>query len=752
MFSCDKVITIPQTSDICWFNAILMAIFYSQYSRKLLYHNFEGKKDKFSRIMNDIIKHNYIRTGQVIKYFEFMKPQNILKYINVDKTDLLKEFKTRKSYNIKNIETFLALFLNSLGKNILDIIIYNNYFYANYYSMLPIFIDNLSNTKSIDNWCGISDKDPEYIIAHKLISPANNLYKTLFLNDLFYKREIETKLNLKNYAIDIKGLIDLDDEIFYNGNKYILDSVLLYNYNSLDQNHLIAGITCKNNHYVYNGWIRAINNGDDISANIDNDVLPCELMKFDWNVKKDYKFCLNPNLCKLDPKLDTEDHCFSFNQHKYSIFIYVKDTSLLSSVDTNLSIVSSLTLPSLKANTSDFSELVFKNATHKIQYIKDRKERKKQQTIYKKEFKSVVLFTKFNSKFYLTIDEYLDKENLLLIKNPNKIIIDSLETDNLGIGHIDQLEYILNIDNYINITLVEDSSNNTLIYNGYKYILSTTSSNRNIYKLETNAKKRYLSPPIKLKPVCKKFLETSKQLLDFETATKPSVEYFQELDNFLTNTSDDIKINRSYCVVSGGSTNNRTTYIDCILTSFFNNKNSIIEELFFKKQLKNKNAIAIRNEFKSYYDTKSFNRDELLNTIQIYYNDFIIQNPEYPKIRWANGKYNFTDLIILLQMIFNFDKIKILLSYNEKFKIIEKKETTIKTIKITKISSTMLKTKLDKLALNTIIIRLSDDYKCFYKFNNKWYDNNNKLIGNITVTLNDYIKMQNYKIVSCVYY
>jgi hypothetical protein len=133
MFSCDKVITIPQTSDICWFNAILMAIFYSQYSRKLLYHNFEGKKDKFSRIMNDIIKHNYIRTGQVIKYFEFMKPQNILKYINVDKTDLLKEFKTRKSYNIKNIETFLALFLNSLGKNILDIIALNFVLMLTYY-------------------------------------------------------------------------------------------------------------------------------------------------------------------------------------------------------------------------------------------------------------------------------------------------------------------------------------------------------------------------------------------------------------------------------------------------------------------------------------------------------------------------------------------------------------------------------------------------------------------------------------------
>lgn len=33
---CETVITIPQNETTCWFNTILMSIFYSEYSRKLL--------------------------------------------------------------------------------------------------------------------------------------------------------------------------------------------------------------------------------------------------------------------------------------------------------------------------------------------------------------------------------------------------------------------------------------------------------------------------------------------------------------------------------------------------------------------------------------------------------------------------------------------------------------------------------------------------------------------------------------------
>jgi hypothetical protein len=405
MISCDKVITIPQTRDTCWFNAILMAIFYSQHSRKLLYHHFEGKEDKFSRIMNDIIKHNYIKTEQSNQYFKFMKPQNILKYMNTDTKKIFKYFKTEKSYGFYE-ELFLPFFLKSLNKNVLDIIIYNydsTSYYANFYSLINTFEilegDITTNVKiDIDKWIGLNSKDiqdPEYILVHKcyIESERNNVYTNLFYNKTITDPSIKKLLNLKNYPriIDIKGLQDLNNDIFfYNGNKYILDSILLSDYNSEEINssgHAIAGITCKNNRYVYNGWIRTTN--DPAMLNNHTRLLPCELMKFHWDVNKDEKFCLNPQLCKLDTNIKPDDLCFSFNKLGKATLIYVKDTSALKSIDTNSSISSSLTLPSLKSDSSDFSELDFKDIDEKSAYIDDRKSRKEQQELYKTRIKKM---------------------------------------------------------------------------------------------------------------------------------------------------------------------------------------------------------------------------------------------------------------------------------------------------------------------------------------------------------------------------
>ncbi len=62
---CHDVITIPQTDNLgtCWFNAVLMSILYSQYSRNLLLtnNNLDKKKDKISKILNQLLKHNYIK-------------------------------------------------------------------------------------------------------------------------------------------------------------------------------------------------------------------------------------------------------------------------------------------------------------------------------------------------------------------------------------------------------------------------------------------------------------------------------------------------------------------------------------------------------------------------------------------------------------------------------------------------------------------------------------------------------------------
>jgi len=732
MFSCDNVITIPQYRNTCWFNAILMAIFYSQHSRKLLFHYFEEKKDKFSRIMNHIIKHNYIRDEEANKYFEFMGPENILKYINGDKTELFKRFRKNKNYGYYS-DTFLPFFLRSLNKKFLDIIIYEDNCYANFYSTLPPFFTNIykedGKTLNIDfeKWSDIdSETTTDYIIINKL-SPSDDtslsLYREMFLEEYYNSERLED-INLKHFDIDINiDVHHFNNEIYYNGVRYVLDSVLLTNNNSfeIDSGHEIAGITCKNNRYVYNGWFRTTNDAG-MPANFGSLLLPCELMKFDWDVNNDVKFCLDKKRCKLGNIHDKTQMCFSFNDNNYTTLIYVKDTSFSSLEDVNLPQLSSLTLPSLKSNTSDFSELEDEGND---EYIINRKRRKQKQEEYKKTAKksNKLSFIKFKSNYYL------NKDDLLTIVNPNQISIYDMKFDYLGISHIKELEYLLNINSYNNIKLNVNDDNNTLEYNDYTYRLSIEEQEdgMRLYELidKTGEIKIQAQPTLKkVKEGCS--IHTKDEFLKFKSLGIASSSYLQDIMKILNIRSEDYYNEDDRRIAEGMQSitgENNTSYIDCMLLAFFNNKNSTIEELFFKKQLKNKYEIAIQNEFKSYYKYKHYDKINLLKAIQEYYNDFISQNPEFPKIQWARGKYNFTDLIILLQMIFNFNKnkIKISLSYNEKYKIIAKKELTIKAIKITKLkSSSSLPLSLP---LKAIIVRQKDKYECIHTNNYKKINN-----------------------------
>ena len=81
---CDTVITIPQTAGTCWFNALLMMIFYSQNSRKLLlqYNNFSDKNDELSIIFKSMLYKNYIKNPKIFKYLKYKSPQHILSLLN----------------------------------------------------------------------------------------------------------------------------------------------------------------------------------------------------------------------------------------------------------------------------------------------------------------------------------------------------------------------------------------------------------------------------------------------------------------------------------------------------------------------------------------------------------------------------------------------------------------------------------------------------------------------------------------------
>ena len=87
---CKNVITIPQSDDIgsCWFNTLLMSILYSQNSRKLLlndnYLERRPPSDKTSKLLNQLLRKNYIQHDNAYDYFKYMRPEKILKYLMVN--------------------------------------------------------------------------------------------------------------------------------------------------------------------------------------------------------------------------------------------------------------------------------------------------------------------------------------------------------------------------------------------------------------------------------------------------------------------------------------------------------------------------------------------------------------------------------------------------------------------------------------------------------------------------------------------
>jgi hypothetical protein len=113
------------------------------------------------------------------------------------------------------------------------------------------------------------------------------------------------------------NLTTMADEIEYNGYMYILDSVILTNFNNVPpMNHTIVGMTCKKKKYIYNGIPYMGNRGH-----------PCHLIKHDWNIRSDKDFYLSDNDCVMHarPKYfgGFSERCFNFSKGR-RILIYVR--------------------------------------------------------------------------------------------------------------------------------------------------------------------------------------------------------------------------------------------------------------------------------------------------------------------------------------------------------------------------------------------------------------------------------------------
>lgn len=261
---CKKLFTIPQFSNTCWFNVVLVVFFYSDLMKQLiLQHSKRWKKTTgLRKIFLEMIAN---------RRYSYDVPRYILNRLYRENKDDwyfipkdLEESGTSSEYIVKVLK------------------------YLNIHSVIILVL--VGNDLYYQHSKYIKITNPEVIIV---IIPTE--FEIIGIEKLLYKKSFKLQIDLQ-----------------INQNPYKLDSCVLVNwnhFNSDDPRHAIAGVTCNHERYIYNGWLKIGTKS------------PCHLMEFDWfNEKND--FCLDRKLCKVT-EIKNKKMCYNMARDD-RLFIYVK--------------------------------------------------------------------------------------------------------------------------------------------------------------------------------------------------------------------------------------------------------------------------------------------------------------------------------------------------------------------------------------------------------------------------------------------
>jgi len=352
---CSNVMTIPQFGGTCWFNAILMAVLYSQNSRKILLNICDtwDTKNKFLMICREILLKYYKYSREAVVFFNKFKPEVILFHmLNNFKDERIKR-KIKKAIREKGYDEiggnthYITNVYKNLGVKCLDITYLkdSNKYLINLYKFFKylmiaengdFYIDDetiksLKRSKEIEEIKEILYGDgPDVLIFH-----SSDVYNSII--ESCYKDVKKCNVRLghvynasnKEYGIleNIDGLKEHRDIITFNERKYKLESCLLSSYNTNDSSssirHAAVGLQCNNFKYVYNGWDTKETYLEKEKF-IDEDIyIACNLIPYPWDLNYDDEICFTQKSCDLVK--DKKDDCiFNFYRSKNKTLVYIR--------------------------------------------------------------------------------------------------------------------------------------------------------------------------------------------------------------------------------------------------------------------------------------------------------------------------------------------------------------------------------------------------------------------------------------------
>jgi hypothetical protein len=332
---CSRILTPKQVGPICWFMSTFVAMFYSQRSRKILLKasNYWDTKKRLFELLNDILHNKYLKKkGEGYDNFSDNTFIELLSLLYREKKESFPfNPKHKKMLNaflpqlyIGNLYTILGIDYKMFDYSTKNFKLTYSYLNKDYDDLRIFKIKGETIIDEIKDVEGIS-KLPKYeeddnttppILIVRVYAYDIPIYDSVLSNNI-------VPVTSKNSNIGYRRA-----NVIYNEQKYTLDSVVLSNNNPENNNgHVISGITCQGNRYIYNGWIRESLDPAMANERITRDI-PCNLMPYNWNLMFDNDICLNTKDCTADILKRKEEGKFCFNfSDGVRILIYVKTTS-----------------------------------------------------------------------------------------------------------------------------------------------------------------------------------------------------------------------------------------------------------------------------------------------------------------------------------------------------------------------------------------------------------------------------------------
>lgn len=320
--SCEYYDNIPMYNEYSSLNSILMASLYSENSRDLIIKNAKkwDSSNKYKLLIKRIVNKNK-RQLDILKELYLLNPDEIF----IDNMFFLKNSENKQKFGkelkasgltkINWIDDFIIDFYRSLYISCLDIYKIDDNCYLNLYKFIQWKLqkDKYSTELNISSFEKLKENlifptNPDVLIVfdNELNDSIKNNYIDPFLNTIKESKDDKINTLLKSvFVSNNKYKIDIneDEVITLNGEKYILDSILLR-----FGDKSIVGFKCNGEKYVYNNF----------SSSTESQ---CSVIKFDWKYNKG-NYCYNPDKCELEYD-NIEELCFDFNKGNKTL-IYIK--------------------------------------------------------------------------------------------------------------------------------------------------------------------------------------------------------------------------------------------------------------------------------------------------------------------------------------------------------------------------------------------------------------------------------------------